>query len=115
MDETPRHDFTLTKHSTFSKWIRFKPGGVPLNLTGSTVTLFVKPWGGEEFEIDKDGPAEQKLIIVELDGKITIYMADETIDDYDWRGADYRLQIEDGLGNKKVKLVGEFRFETLRA
>jgi hypothetical protein len=111
-EETPRHDFTLTKHKAFRRVIRLKnPDGTPQNLTGSTFKWVVKPWDDDEFTIDVDGDDDQLLIVDAVNSKITIYISDENIDAFTWRGADYRFQQYDSLGDGKPRFVGEMRFE----
>jgi hypothetical protein len=61
---TPTKDFTLTKHESFKRVIKFKnPSGTPQDLAGSTVKLFVLPRGGTAFEINAAGAATQKLFV----------------------------------------------------
>ena len=114
-DATPvAKPWTLTKHQTFRRVIRIRnPDGTLQELAGSTFKLFVKPGNGEaEFEINATGPADQKLIVDTDENTITIYIADEAVDEFTWRTADLRFEQEDSQGDKRQRFKGSFRFET---
>ncbi len=116
-NETPiARPWTLTRDRSFSKVIRFRnPDGTLQALDGSVFKLFVKPRGQNEFTIDADGPAGQKLII-DLDAKtVKIYISDESVDAFEWRTADIRFEQEDADGDKRQRFFGQLRFERSRA
>lgn len=116
-DATPfAKPWILTKHKAFRRLLRFRnPDGTLQELDGSTFTLFVSPDGDDDFEIDADGPNDQKLIVDLVAKEISVYISDEKVDLFEWRTADLRFQQEDSLGDKRPRFFGSFRFERSRA
>ncbi len=48
-------------------------------------------------------------------GQVMIYMSDEVINGFTWRGADFRFHLEDSQGDQYPQFMGVMRFEKLRA
>lgn len=61
--------------------------------------------------IDKNGSSNEKLILDEANGKISVYISQATLNSFRWAKAEYRLQMIDSAGDPEPLVSGFAVFE----
>jgi len=110
---TGKHNFTIKQGSTFRKPLQWIAGGSPVDMTGWSARMQIRPEVDSEIVIVELTTENGGITIEPLEGKITLYISAESTAALSFEEAVYDIELEapDGFVTRivegKVKLSPE--------
>jgi hypothetical protein len=105
-----KRSFTIEQGATFEEPIVWKSGGVPVDLTGYTAELLIRPKHGSPTLLRRLATDNGEIVLGTTDGTITLLMSDEqTLLLTSWKKGEYVLNLTAPGGATRRLLEGKIK------
>ena len=106
---TGKCNFTIKQGSTFRKPFQWIAGGSPVDMTGWTARMQIRPEVDSEIVIAELTTENGGITIEPLEGKINLYLSDVETSTFSFEDAVYDIELVDQSGNVYRDIEGKIK------
>jgi FlaG/FlaF family flagellin (archaellin) len=106
-----KRDFVIEQGATFEEPIVWMQAGVPVNLTGMSARMLIKPKRGSTTVLRDMTSTNGEIVLGTTDGTITPTITDEETTLITWKKGEYVLEITETDGTVRRLLQGKIKMD----
>ncbi len=106
---TGKCNFTIKQGSTFRKPFQWIAGGSPVDMTGWTARMQIRPEVDSEIVIAELTTENGGITIEPLEGKINLYLSDVETSAFSFESAVYDIELVDQSGDVHRDIEGKIK------
>ena len=104
-----KYNFTIKQGSTFRKPFQWIAGGSPVDMTGWTARMQIRPEVDSEIVIAELTTEDGGITIEPLEGKFNLYLSDVETSAFSFEDAVYDIELVDQSGDVHRNIGGKIK------